>query len=226
MNQKNEFNKIIQIILDNDLSEKIILIGSWAYYLYCTKLFSKPKELSTLRTTDIDFYIPRHLRMDKNINVCKILKENGYEHTKDIDGYDRFFSQDFNIEFITDEIGAGSNKPYHLKKLNLEIVQLRYTNLLSQNIIEIPFAKNQIIKVPQPENFALHKLIIANLRKNKGKTDKDIQQAVDIIKILIQTKQFCKIKELYNQLPKKWRKRIDKTLETANEFYLKNLIKT
>ena len=51
--------------------------------------------------------------MDKNINVCRILKENGYEHTKDIDGYDRFFSQDFNIEFITDEIGAGSSKAYH-----------------------------------------------------------------------------------------------------------------
>ncbi len=224
MNQENEFNKIIQIILDNDLSKKIILIGSWAYYLYCTKLFSKQIEVSTLRTTDIDFYIPRHLRMDKNINVCRILKENGYEHTKDIDGYDRFFSQDFNIEFITDEIGAGSNKPYHLKKLNLEVVQLRYTNLLSQNIIEIPFAKNQIIKVPQPENFALHKLIIANLRKNKAKTEKDIQQGIDIIKILIQIKQFQKITELYKQLHKKWRDRIDKSLIMTNELYLKNLI--
>lgn len=55
MNQENEFKKILQIILDNDLSEKIILTGIWAYYLYCTKLFSKQIKVSALRTTDIDF---------------------------------------------------------------------------------------------------------------------------------------------------------------------------
>lgn len=219
-NQFNKFQKIIKIIKENNLTTNIILIGSWAYYLYCNKLFSKKIDVISLRTTDIDFYIPRHEKFKKNIDLIELLKKNGYEHTRTKSGVDKFISEDFTIEFLTEEIGRGEDKAYYIKSLELHTIQIRYMNLLKKDCIFIEVDKNTKIKLPLPENYALHKLLISTLRKKELKSNKDREQGLEILNLLFQNNQFNKVKELYKTLHKKWKDKVDTSLKKSGNEYL------
>lgn len=224
-NQFAEFKRIIKIIHENNLVDQIILIGSWAYYLYCNKMFSQKVNIASLRTTDIDFFIPRHTKFRRKINLIDVLEVHGYEHIQSKSGADRFLSIDFGIEFLTEEVGRGSHKAYHVKDLDLHTIQIRYMNLLREGFVYINVDSNIKIKIPNPENFALHKLLISTQRLKEAKAIKDREQGITLLDLLIQNKLFHKARNLYATLHKKWKQKVDLSLRESDMLYLLEKLK-
>ncbi len=81
------------------------------------------------------------------------------------------------IEFLSPELGRGSSKAFYIKNLSLRTIPLRYLDILLEDRITVK-EDNIEIAIPAPLNFSLHKLLIAQRRKNKDKIEKDITQAI------------------------------------------------
>ncbi len=69
-----------------------------------------------------------------------------------------------------------------------------------------------VITIPNPVCFCLHKLIISERRKS-DKWYKDLEQALLTFSII--DKEY--FQNVYNDLPKPWRKRIIKALDRAHQ---------
>lgn len=67
------------------------------------------------------------------------------------------------------------------------------------------------LRVPNPANFCLHKLIIASRRRKTDKSLKDIQQAICTSVIVNKTE----LLNLFNSLPKKWRAAIIRMIDRS-----------
>ncbi|MBU4304380.1 MAG: nucleotidyltransferase domain-containing protein [Candidatus Omnitrophica bacterium] len=69
------------------------------------------------------------------------------------------------------------------------------------------------VRVPNPANFCLHKLIIASRRRKTDKSLKDLQQAISTSTIVNRQD----MKKLFHPLPKGWKQAILKTLAKAKQ---------
>ena len=71
--------------------------------------------------------------------------------------------------------------------------------------------------LPHPVNFALQKLIISGRRTKLEKADKDRKQAIDVLKMVMDTNERRKIRPLFDKLPKGWRAAVIKALKSENQ---------
>ena len=89
--------------------------------------------------------------------------------------------------------------------------------MLSNSVVEINY-DNLIVCTPHPANFALHKLIVSELRKNADKSENDLRQGVQVFRALIDHNELQKIKDVAEGIPKTWQKLIRKALtDTVDE---------
>ena len=202
----NDIKEIIKVFSDNNLFEEgISLIGSWCFRLYQKHLGA---DKYPLRTQDIDFLIPNPFKGKKHPELFQQLEAIGFKYDFNrSDGSIFFWNADFKIEFIIPAKGAEESKAKKIDKLGISAIPLRYVNMLLKESITIK-ENNLKIKLPNPINFCLHKLIIASKRREKGKRIKDIQQAVLTSEIVDQNI----LKEKFSALPTKWKSLIVKSL--------------
>jgi len=123
---------------------------------------------------------------------------------------------DLMVEFLVVEKGKGSDKPYPLAQLGINAIGLRFLSFLTLNTIRVKVDKMELI-LPHPANFALHKLIVAQRRKNKDKKEKDHAAALNVIKALIKKKESKKLRKAFNSVPVKWQGKIVKELKAVTE---------
>ena len=75
------------------------------------------------------------------------------------------------------------------------------------------------VSVPHPAAFFFHKLLVAAVRREPGKREKDYRQVAAVAKALAMDEaMLAKAKELYGQLPQTWRKRITLSLSKGLDF--------
>ena len=211
----NEIKKIfwetIKILYKNKVLEHVVLIGSWAEYIYETSSYLKDFE-GNLKTKDIDFLIKNINRPKEGINIVDILEKEGYETSIDyISGIFKFYkSKDLEVEFLAREIGKGQSEPYKVPSFGIKAEGLRFTDLLVRNTVNIE-VKNMEITVPIPQAYLLQKIIINYRRGKKAKKDYlSIENLMENIKR--NSSEFKKLKDLYNALSKKQKNIIDKFL--------------
>lgn len=122
------------------------------------------------------------------------------------------------IEFLTPEKGKATNGPIPLPELGINLVALRFLNLLTANIIKLE-VDNIEISLPHPANYALHKLIVSQRRQgNKNwKSKKDIDAATEILKALENKGETKTIKTVFLSLPQKWQNKILSVVENLIE---------
>lgn len=75
---KKIFWETIKILENNKLLEYVVLIGSWAEYIYEKSGYLKGFE-SNLKTKDIDFLIKNINKPKEAINIVEILEKEGFE---------------------------------------------------------------------------------------------------------------------------------------------------
>jgi hypothetical protein len=206
-------DKIIRVFSDNRLFEEgVQLIGSWCYRFYQLRL-GAPKY--PLRTQDIDFLIPYPYRGPGCPLVADLAKV-GFLCEFNNDGSMYLANPELKIEFLTALKGKGEENPVKIRKLGLSVVALRYTDMLIRNSIALDDGGIQV-RLPSPEAFCLHKLLIASKRIKEDKRLKDAEQAILTSTIADRTK----LLSIYLTLPKRWRATILSTLlEARREFPL------
>jgi hypothetical protein len=183
--------KVLKYFQNAGILDEIILVGSWCMYFY-KDYFSAEKYNPSIRTKDIDFLIPLPIKSKNKIDVIEILKPDGFVVTFSNSGYMRLEHPEIMIDFLVPERGRGTDKPYPLPHLGVNAQALRFLDFLVKNIITLK-SDNLWIKVPHPVAFGLHKLIISQRRKTEEKSLKERQEAITILKALVEKGESNKI---------------------------------
>jgi len=204
--------KILKTFYENNLFEEgVELIGSWCFQLYVKHLGAKS---FPLRTQDIDFLIPYPFKGDDHKDLMEQLEKLGFKKDFTIEGHLFLWNQDLKIEFLAPQKGRSIQRAIKIKKLGITAIPLRFVSLLLDNPITVKEG-NIKIKLPNPANFCLHKLLIVSRRRKIEKGLKDLQQAICTFSIV--EKKY--LQKLFNSLPKRWRRAIFNLLKKAKEEF-------
>lgn len=216
--EKSQYNLCIEVLRRFDkagILKHVILIGSWCIPFY-SEYFKDASYGLSLRTRDIDFLVPIPAQFKNKVDLAKLLKDLGFINEFVGEGYTKLVHPELAIEFLVPERGRGSDKPFSLSAIGVNAQQLRYLDLLSRHVIRVN-KEGLIVTLPHPALFAFHKFITASLRKEKSKSDKDIQEAIRTLKELLSKDGSGVIYRYFQVLLPTWRKKVLKKIEEIGE---------
>lgn len=169
--QYKEFWNFIKLLHENDLLEHVIVVGSWAEYLYAQSGILKGFE-ANLRTLDIDFLIKNMRRPSKPKNFAAILKDAGYTIENDVlEETTKVYTPGLmEIEFLIGQKGSGASRVIQ-SNFGVNAQALRHMSVLSENVENIEIF-GFTITVPSPEAYVAHKIVINKERNNKTEKDR------------------------------------------------------
>ena len=201
-----DFLNFIQLLHDNELLEHMIVIGSWAEYVYAESGYL-PDFSSMLRTLDIDFMIKNQRLPRQPVNLVTLAQHAGL--TVDFDrltGTTKFYTPDLlEIEFIIEQKGTG-DQLYLKTNVGVTAQALRHLSILREHSIQIKIY-NISVNVPTPEAYVIHKMIINQERKDKASNDKE-----SILGLMPYMNQSAFL-EIYHSLSTKERKAADQFIK-------------
>lgn len=183
------------------------LIGSWSFLLYQRHLGVRPLPL---RTQDVDFLLPWPYPDRGPVDLAGRLTKLGFHSERNSDGSNYFAHPELKLEFLVPERGRGGLEPRMVKPLGMRAISLRFMDMLRKDAIRIQEGDVRV-RVPNPLNFCLHKLVIAQRRGGRGKREKDMLQAVYVLEIL----QPADFKAGLADLARNWRKLAEESLRQA-----------
>ncbi|WP_299730965.1 GSU2403 family nucleotidyltransferase fold protein [uncultured Tateyamaria sp.] len=201
------------------------MIGTAAYALYQGELGVRFDADELARTEDIDFASFERLavalddRIEEDPNdILSALKFDPVPGVFDRQVWKwRQSSGAGMVEFLTPAFGDETVKP--LPSLGVSAQGLNYLNyLISEPIHAVVLYRSGIlVQVPRPEKYAVHKLIVADRRRegpNQAKARKDRAQAAFLIKVLAEDRpdDLAEAYETARAQGPRWRHRIDASL--------------
>lgn len=164
-------------------------------------------------TMDVDFThagkgmsiaLPATLKIDTHKAIDSL--GMGFFPVADHAKYIKMDKQDFVLDFLT-VIGKSGKEPVFSKQLNIQPQPLKFMDLSVEDPLQTSLLTQGgavLINLPQPERFAVHKLIVQGERKNQAlKSAKDVVQAAALMDWLLKNNPDILID------------RIQKTLETG-----------
>ena len=213
--EKSQYELCIGVLRRLDsvgILKQTVLIGSWCTLFY-EKYFAGTKYVTTLKTRDIDFLIPRPAAIRQSVDIPELLKELGFvTGFTGSQGYIRLEHPQLIVEFLVPERGRGSDRPYRLPQLGINAQALRFLDFLNQNTITVE-AEGITLTLPHPANFGLHKLLVVQKRPAPEKAMKDIQAATSILKAIVEKGEADFVKGVFGSMPKRWQSKIKKSIK-------------
>lgn len=195
----------------------IVLVGSWCLEGY-QSYFGRKTPLTTLRTRDIDFLVPRPSHIRTSVDVPALLADLGFVIDFHRGGYIRLIHPELIVEFLVPERGRGTDQPVRLPKLNVNAQALRFLNLLADSPITATLEGIRV-RMPHPAAFALHKLLIAPRRQGRtGKQAKDLEAAIAVLEALHAHGETESVKRHFEAVPARWQARIRQELGAHQEL--------
>lgn len=201
---ESKLNEVIKAFSDAGFIDDVVLIGSW-----CLSFYNEIFEgfMPSVRTTDIDFYVPDSKRANASA-LSDSLQAINYDHFQDcLTNKSRFVSPDgFEIEFLAKLNKAGLSC-VRLGSSGVFAESLSYVDIFGSNYVEL--LRNGIkVKVASPSAFVIQKILINDRRGPKSEKDAD---AIDYVLsfIGISRKSSEEFYELYDKLPRKWKKAVE-----------------
>lgn len=169
--QQKEFLGFITLLNENGLLPHVVLVGSWAEYLYQHGNVLDGF-ISTAKTLDIDFLIRNRHRPTPMVDVVSLASKNGYTVDFDyMEGTTKLYTpQNLEIEFLSPQYGAGDTRVIPTN-LGIKAQALRHMDIILTNTMTVSFHGMGIL-VPAPEAYVVHKIIINPTRKNKQEKDR------------------------------------------------------
>ncbi len=209
------FQETLQVLHDKGILPHLILIGSWAEYIYETVLYDG--YISYLKTQDMDFLVPNIARPTEKINLSEILADCGFIYDEErFSGVAKFYKNGLlELEFLATVKGSGEKTVYEIPSLGIKAEGLRYLDLLSEFSVTVN-ARGIPVRVPLPQAYLLHKLLINDQRKG-FKKEKDLQAVRNLLLYLKDYPEQLKVlQEIYeHKLSKKQRGKIEQNCSTA-----------
>lgn len=211
------FDQVLKRFYENGLLDQLVIVGSWCIYLY-RYYFNDPNYSSGIRTRDLDFVVVNPEKITGDILIKDVISDLGFiEDFKGNEGFTQFLHPELMLEFLIADKGK-TNENFYIPKLHVNAQPLRYIDFLISNTIIVHYNGLKVV-VPNPANFALHKVLISSRRNiQKGETDK--RQGIEILKYMVENGNEELVKSVLNQVHEKWKKEIIKILQEEMEFEL------
>jgi hypothetical protein len=209
---KKVFWEIIKILDKNKILDHVVLVGSWAEYVYEISGYFKDFE-ANLKTRDIDFLVRNINKPREKINIIEVLEGEGFDTSIDYisNTYKFFRGKDLEVEFLVREMGEGRTGAYDVPSFGIKAEGLRHTGILINNSFSVKIEDIEIT-VPAPQAYVLQKIIIHKRRMNKA--DKDylsIENLWDYITASMSESK--KLKALFEKLSSKQKRTVKEYLE-------------
>ncbi len=211
--------EVLRRLHDAGVLDGMVVAGSWCLLFY-QAYFDQQTFSPTIRTRDLDFAVPVPPRFAKKADIAKVLDGLGFVvDFRGAQGYMRFMHPDLILEFLVPERGRGSDDAFDIPALGVNAQPLRYLDLSLADTIKVEF-RGISVRLPHPVRFALHKLIVAQRRDDPDKAERDREQAVLVLRAVIDAGDGAIILQVYESLPAKWRKTINVSLAKAGNANL------
>lgn len=192
------------------VDECLEVVGNWCYSAYQLAYGVEPYPVGTNQVGTIR--LPYRV---KELNIDGILKQLGFLEQFYENGSFIYTGAGLKIECIPPVKGRGTKKTKDRNfESHLATQSLRTLDLLTDNTVHVTLHGIGKVAFPAPAAFAVHKLIIAQERKEKLSAEMDIIQSFFVIKALMDSgndghKALC---EIIGQCPKKWTLHMRKTM--------------
>lgn len=205
MNENEEQIREILSVLDREgIIKNVILIGSWCLLFY--KSVFEDFDV-TVRTRDIDFFVPNPRSIKEKDNLIGSLKSINFDIIKDtLTSKSTFVTPaGFSLEFLT-KLTRDQVACVKLGDTDVFAESISYVDIFIGNYIEVDYCGMKI-KVASPASYVLQKLLINDKRKEKKATDiESIKQVLQYLNASNKYKE--EFDSLFESLPKKWKKTI------------------
>lgn len=169
--QYKDFWSFLRLLAVNDLLKHVVVIGSWAEYLYA-QAGVLPNFEANLRTLDIDFLVKNLRRPVPQANIATLARDAGYLVEQDyITETTKIYTPGFmEIEFLILQQGAGDTQTLKTN-LGVNAQALRHLSVLKEFTLTVHLF-DMYINIPQPEAYVLHKIVINPQREKKAEKDR------------------------------------------------------
>lgn len=173
--QRNEFIRFLKLLDDNGCLRHVILVGSWAEFLYEECGLIEGFE-ANIKTLDIDFLLKNQRLPNPPKNLAEIARGAGYLVESDrLTGTTKIYDKaGLEIEFLLGKVGAGLEFALETN-LGITAQTLRHMDVLKRNTQALDFLGMKVF-VPLPEAYAIHKMII---NKERGKKQEKDARAIE-----------------------------------------------
>lgn len=211
--QQKEVLELLKLLHDNDILSHVVLIGSWAEYIYA-QAGVLPGYTMTLRTIDIDFLIKNQRRPIEPIRLPALAKGEGYSVAYDIlMGTTKIFTPaGLEVEFLIPQKGSGANRVLETN-LGVNAQALRHLGAIVDNSLTVNFLGMEL-QVPCPEIYVLTKIIINSDRRSE-KQRKDLNSIIKLLPYI----DFQKLDSLYASSTKSEKNKVQEFLEKYKEDF-------
>lgn len=204
-NYEEELIEIIRAFHNAGILENVIVIGSWATYFYS---FLFENFSPTIRTTDLDFYVPELKNIKVSNTVGNALQSLNYDHIIDtLTNKSRFISpKGFEIEFLT-KLRRDNVSVLKIDSLGVNVETLSTLDIFTNHYLDLVF--NDIsLKVASPSAYVIQKLLI-NEKRSMEKAKKDIESIREVAEIIsLDKKATIELKTIFLHLNKKKQRQI------------------
>ncbi len=208
-----EFELLLNVLRDLQTAgvlKHCTLVGSWCLEFY-RSMYGNPPEIPAVRTLDADLLLERRLKLAAPVDVAAILEKNNFALEIEHSGLYKFVHAKLDIEFLT---GLGRDgKAYHnFEELGINAQELPYMEIAHKYQMKAIYSGVEL-KIPEPEAFALHKLIVCLLRKKPEKETKDIETAKGLFAFFEGKETHVeRIRTIYGEFPKGWKKKVGESM--------------
>ena len=159
-----------------------VIIGTWAITFYRAIYNIIPQAY----TSDIDFAVRIALKKKTvlNVDLEEVFRRLGYTSNLVTGGLQRFFRLGYDVEFIVHDRRLKKEPDVvNIPEWNINAQPLPFIRLLLENTQKI-YTENYYVRIPIPEAFFFHKLIIAQRRQREEKRRKDLGQCKSLSRVL------------------------------------------
>jgi hypothetical protein len=130
----------------------------------------------------------------------------------------------FRVDVLTTERGAAKGRPSRLPSLRTAATPLRFLDFLLREPVEAALLHRGgvLVRVPAPERYAVHKLIVAAERgpESRSKSEKDLAQAAALIEALHLQRHADDLVSAWSEASKRgpgWRERLQSSRKKLPE---------
>ena len=217
--QEEYFWKMIDILDELKVLPNIMIIGSWAEYLF--PILFDSDFIPNIHTRDVDLFYRNINLPNEKIFLIDKLKEIGFIYDE-VDGVSKFYKEDIlELEFLTRLLGSGNNNILNIKSLGIKSEGLRVINILHNFPCEITAkgtnGKSYLLTVPEPAVYVIQKILTNPIRQPITKRQKDINSVKELLYHIKKSEHHMKkLKDVYDSLSKKQLKILETVCKENN----------
>lgn len=219
------FESILKDFDENGILQDFILIGSWTLRVYSYHFKNDP-QIPIVATQDLDLLVTNPPEVSREVDIPRLLNKYDLEEVySPLDGFSKFVSPDFEVEFLYPDKGRGNPEDKIIKAFKIIATPLRYMSFIQDNSKMMEYRQFSL-RVPVPAVFVLMKYLLVKKRKPKDmdKIAKDISTAKEMEFFLLENGKKDDFIFYFKKMPKKWRTDLVRILK-ENESDLVDILK-